>query len=39
MPSLLGTGPTEQPTVEFSAASGLARLRFARRLRRFKRAA
>jgi hypothetical protein len=39
MPSLLGTGPTEQPTLEMSAASGLARLRFARRLRRFKRAA
>jgi hypothetical protein len=39
MPSLLGTGPIEEPAVEISAASGLARLRFARRLRRFKRAA
>jgi hypothetical protein len=39
MPSLLGTVQIQQPTVEMSAASGLARLRFARRLRRFKRAA
>jgi hypothetical protein len=39
MPSLLGTVPTDEPVVEMSAASGLARLRFARRLRRFKRAA
>jgi hypothetical protein len=38
MPSLLGT-PVEQPTIEMSAASGLSRLRFGRRLRRFKRAA
>jgi hypothetical protein len=39
MPSLLGAGQPEQATIEVSAASGLARLRFARRLRRFKRAA
>ncbi len=39
MPSLLGTVPSKQPTVEMSAASGLARLRFARRLRRLHRAA
>jgi hypothetical protein len=39
MPSLLGTVKIEQPTVEVSAASGLARLRFARRLRRLRRAA
>jgi hypothetical protein len=39
MPSLLGTAPIEQPTVEISAASGLSRLRFARRLRRLRRAA
>jgi hypothetical protein len=39
MPSLLGTVQPDQPTVELSAASGLARLRFARRLRRFRRAA
>jgi hypothetical protein len=39
MPSLLGTVQTEQPIVEMSAASGLARLRFARRLRRLRRAA
>jgi hypothetical protein len=39
MPSLLGTAPIEEPGIEMSAASGLARLRFARRLRRFKRAA
>jgi hypothetical protein len=39
MPSLLGAGPGEQPTVEMSAASGLARLRFGRRLRRLRRAA
>ncbi len=39
MPSLLGTAPPHEPTHEVSAASGLARLRFARRLRRFRRAA
>jgi hypothetical protein len=39
MPSLAGTVRAEQPTVEMSAASGLARLRFGRRLRRFRRAA
>ena len=39
MPSLLGTGAVEQPSIELSAASGLNRLRFARRLRRFRRAA
>jgi hypothetical protein len=39
MPSLLGTAQVDQPTLELSAASGLSRLRFARRLRRFKRAA
>ena len=39
MPSLLGTVHSEQPTVEMSAASGLPRLRFARRLRRLRRAA
>jgi hypothetical protein len=39
MPSLLGTAPTQQPTVEMSAASGLSRLRFGRRLRRLRRAA
>jgi hypothetical protein len=39
MPSLLGTGELEQPTIEMSAASGLSRLRFARRLRRLRRAA
>ena len=39
MPSLLGTVPIAEPTIEVSAASGLTRLRFARRLRRFKRAA
>jgi hypothetical protein len=39
MPSLLGAAPIEQPTVEVSAVSGLARLRFARRLRRLRRAA
>jgi len=40
MPSLLGvTARDEAATVEISAASGLSRLRFARRLRRFKRAA
>jgi hypothetical protein len=39
MPSLLGAAQIEQPTVEVSAASGLARLRFARRLRRLRRAA
>jgi hypothetical protein len=40
MPSLLGaTARDDSITVEISAASGLSRLRFARRLRRFKRAA
>jgi len=40
MPSLLGaTARDDAATVELSAASGLARLRFGRRLRRFKRAA
>jgi hypothetical protein len=39
MPSLLGMGEAEQPTVEMSAASGLSRLRFGRRLRRLRRAA
>ena len=39
MPSLLGTATVEQPTHEMSAASGLARLRFGRRLRRLRRAA
>jgi hypothetical protein len=39
MPSLLGTAPVQQPGVEISAASGLGRLRFARRLRRLRRAA
>jgi hypothetical protein len=39
MPSLLDATPADAPTVEISAASGLARLRFARRLRRLRRAA
>jgi len=39
MPSLLGAVPVAEPTIEVSAASGLSRLRFARRLRRSKRAA
>ena len=39
MPSLLTAATPEPPTVEVSAASGLARLRFARRLRRLRRAA
>jgi hypothetical protein len=39
MPSLLGVAQTDQPTLEMSAASGLARLRFGRRLRRLRRAA
>ena len=39
MPSLLGPTQPSERTVELSAASGLARLRFARRLRRFRRAA
>jgi hypothetical protein len=39
MPSLLGPTGVDQPTVEMSAASGLGRLRFARRLRRLRRAA
>jgi hypothetical protein len=40
MPSLLGVGQLDSAdTVEFSAASGLSRLRFARRLRRLRRAA
>jgi hypothetical protein len=39
MPSLLGAVPSDEAMIEVSAASGLSRLRFARRLRRFKRAA
>jgi hypothetical protein len=39
MPSLLGATQADQPTIEVSAASGLARLRFGRRLRRLRRAA
>jgi phosphoribosyl 1,2-cyclic phosphodiesterase len=39
MPSLLGATQADQPTIEMSAASGLARLRFGRRLRRLRRAA
>jgi hypothetical protein len=39
MPSLLGATRDDSPTVEMSAASGLARLRFGRRLRRLRRAA
>jgi hypothetical protein len=39
MPSLLDATQVEQPMIEMSAASGLARLRFGRRLRRFRRAA
>jgi hypothetical protein len=39
MPSLLGTTQLDPPAVEISAASGLARLRFGRRLRRLRRAA
>jgi hypothetical protein len=40
MPSLLGaTYADSAPTIELSAVSGLARLRFARRLRRLRRAA
>jgi hypothetical protein len=39
MPSLLGTVAPAEPVIEMSASSGLARLRFGRRLRRFKRAA
>jgi hypothetical protein len=39
MPSLLGAAQGDQPTLEMSAASGLARLRFGRRLRRLRRAA
>jgi hypothetical protein len=39
MPSLLGATQQEQPTIEMSAASGLARLRFARRIRRLRRVA
>jgi hypothetical protein len=40
MPSLMGAGPIDSTaTVEVSAASGLARLRFARRLRRLRRVA
>jgi hypothetical protein len=38
MPSLLAA-QVEQPTLEMSSASGLSRLRFARRLRRLRRAA
>jgi hypothetical protein len=39
MPSLLGAAHGDPATVEISAASGLARLRFGRRLRRLRRAA
>jgi hypothetical protein len=39
MPSLLGATQVDSPTVEISAVSGLARLRFARRLRRLRRVA
>jgi phosphoribosyl 1,2-cyclic phosphodiesterase len=39
MPSLLGATQPEEPMIEMSAASGLARLRFARRLRRLRGAA
>ncbi|HEY6672745.1 MAG TPA: hypothetical protein VIZ91_09625 [Solirubrobacterales bacterium] len=39
MPSLLEATQADAPTVEVSAASGLARLRFARRLRRLRRVA
>jgi hypothetical protein len=39
MPSLLEVTQGDSPTVEISAASGLARLRFGRRLRRLRRAA
>jgi len=39
MPSLLTATQSEAPTIELSAVSGLARLRFARRLRRLRRAA
>jgi hypothetical protein len=39
MPSLLGAPHTDQATLEMSAASGLARLRFGRRLLRLRRAA
>jgi phosphoribosyl 1,2-cyclic phosphodiesterase len=39
MPSLLGAIRDETGTVELSAASGLDRLRFGRRLRRLRRAA
>jgi hypothetical protein len=40
MPSLLNVGAdTTAPTVEMAAVSSLSRLRFGRRLRRFRRAA
>jgi len=39
MPSLLGALTDEAGTIEMSASSGLARLRFGRRLRRLRRAA
>jgi hypothetical protein len=39
MPSLLGAIPSQSPVIEVSAVSGLARLRFARRLRRLRRVA
>ena len=39
MPSLLAAQPESAPTLEFSAVSGLHRLRFARRLRRLRRVA
>ena len=39
MPSLLGAVHADQPRLEMSAASGLARLRFGRRLLRLRRAA
>jgi hypothetical protein len=39
MPSLMTVSSHSADTVEFSAASGLSRLRFARRLRRLRRVA
>jgi phosphoribosyl 1,2-cyclic phosphodiesterase len=39
MPSLMSTQVDSTPTIEFSAVSGLSRLRFARRLRRLRRVA
>jgi hypothetical protein len=39
MPSLMSAQIDSTPTIELSAVSGLSRLRFARRLRRLRRAA